>query len=261
MLEHVTHEITIEALPTAIPESIPADVSGMAIGDTLQLSAVTAPEGVEFALGEDLRRRGHDRHPLAAAGRGGARARARGGGRAGRRGGRGARGRGGPPRARRRRGRGAGRGRRLRATGSSAPVAVSPAASRPSAPTSRRRRAATASWSSASATRARATRGTRHNVGFEVAAELPRRWDLPKAEGALPRPDRRGPRRPRRARGWRCSCPQTYMNESGDLGRARRAARCKVPLEQRRRRSTTRSTCRSARSAPSSAAGSPATTG
>jgi large subunit ribosomal protein L25 len=48
VLEHVTHQIAIEALPTAIPESIPADVSGMAIGDTLQLSAVIAPEGVQF---------------------------------------------------------------------------------------------------------------------------------------------------------------------------------------------------------------------
>jgi large subunit ribosomal protein L25 len=54
VLEHVTHQITIEALPTAIPESIPADVSGMAIGDTLQLSGVPAPEGVEFALGEGV---------------------------------------------------------------------------------------------------------------------------------------------------------------------------------------------------------------
>jgi large subunit ribosomal protein L25 len=53
VLEHVTHEITISALPTAIPESIAADVSGMVIGDTLQLSALVAPEGVEFALGED----------------------------------------------------------------------------------------------------------------------------------------------------------------------------------------------------------------
>ena len=53
VLEHVTHEITITALPTAIPESIPADVSGMVIGDTLQLSALIAPEGVEFFLGED----------------------------------------------------------------------------------------------------------------------------------------------------------------------------------------------------------------
>jgi large subunit ribosomal protein L25 len=53
VLEHVTHEITIEALPTEIPESVPADVSGMVIGDTLQLSALIPPEGVEFALGED----------------------------------------------------------------------------------------------------------------------------------------------------------------------------------------------------------------
>ena len=53
VLEHVTHEVTISALPTAIPESIPADVSGMEINDTLQLSALLAPEGVEFVLGED----------------------------------------------------------------------------------------------------------------------------------------------------------------------------------------------------------------
>ncbi len=53
VLEHVTHEVTISALPTAIPESIPADVSGMEINDTLQLSALVAPEDVEFVLGED----------------------------------------------------------------------------------------------------------------------------------------------------------------------------------------------------------------
>jgi large subunit ribosomal protein L25 len=54
VLEHVTHQITIEALPTAIPDSIPADVSGMSIGDTLQLSALIPPEGVKFALGEGV---------------------------------------------------------------------------------------------------------------------------------------------------------------------------------------------------------------
>jgi large subunit ribosomal protein L25 len=54
VLEHVTREVTVEALPTAIPESIAADVSGMEIGDTLQLSALTAPEGVEFSLGEGV---------------------------------------------------------------------------------------------------------------------------------------------------------------------------------------------------------------
>jgi large subunit ribosomal protein L25 len=53
VLDHVTREITVEALPTDIPESIEADVSAMEIGDTIQLSAITAPEGVTFVLGED----------------------------------------------------------------------------------------------------------------------------------------------------------------------------------------------------------------
>ena len=46
MLEQVTHSVQVEALPTAIPESIAHDVSGMSIGDTLLLSALQAPEGV-----------------------------------------------------------------------------------------------------------------------------------------------------------------------------------------------------------------------
>ena len=54
VLEHVTHQVMVEALPTAIPDSIAADVSGMEIGDTLQLAMVPAPEGVEFSLGEDV---------------------------------------------------------------------------------------------------------------------------------------------------------------------------------------------------------------
>jgi large subunit ribosomal protein L25 len=52
VLEHVTHEVTISALPTEIPESIAADVSGMEINDTLQLESLIAPEGVEFVLAE-----------------------------------------------------------------------------------------------------------------------------------------------------------------------------------------------------------------
>ncbi|MGD0197018.1 MAG: 50S ribosomal protein L25 [Solirubrobacteraceae bacterium] len=46
VLEQVTHEIQIEALPTAIPESIVHDVSEMAIGDTLVLDAIVVPAGV-----------------------------------------------------------------------------------------------------------------------------------------------------------------------------------------------------------------------
>jgi len=46
VLEHVTRELNIEALPTAIPEAIVLDVSQMQINDTLTLAAVTAPAGV-----------------------------------------------------------------------------------------------------------------------------------------------------------------------------------------------------------------------
>jgi large subunit ribosomal protein L25 len=48
VLEHVTREITVEALPTDIPDNIVLDVSAMEINDTLQLSVVEAPEGVTF---------------------------------------------------------------------------------------------------------------------------------------------------------------------------------------------------------------------
>jgi large subunit ribosomal protein L25 len=51
VLEQVTHSVHVEALPTAIPESIGHDVSAMSIGDTLLLSAIRAPEGVTL-LGE-----------------------------------------------------------------------------------------------------------------------------------------------------------------------------------------------------------------
>jgi large subunit ribosomal protein L25 len=51
VLEHVTHTVLVEALPTVIPESISHDVSEMAIGDTLLLSAIAAPDGVTL-LGE-----------------------------------------------------------------------------------------------------------------------------------------------------------------------------------------------------------------
>jgi len=46
VLEHVTREVTVEALPTDIPESLTLDVSAMEIGDTLSLASIQAPEGV-----------------------------------------------------------------------------------------------------------------------------------------------------------------------------------------------------------------------
>jgi large subunit ribosomal protein L25 len=46
VLEHITRELNVEALPTEIPEEIVFDVSEMQINDTIVLSAVTVPEGV-----------------------------------------------------------------------------------------------------------------------------------------------------------------------------------------------------------------------
>jgi PTH1 family peptidyl-tRNA hydrolase len=71
---------------------------------------------------------------------------------------------------------------------------------------------------------------TRHNVGFEVAAELSRRWDLPKAKskfGGLLSEGRAGPGGPRVA----ILLPQTQMNVSGDSAGPARGS-LKVPLER-----------------------------
>src|SRR4051812_2089492 len=48
VLEQVTRELNIEALPTDIPERIEVDVSGLEAAGTLLLSQVTAPRGVKF---------------------------------------------------------------------------------------------------------------------------------------------------------------------------------------------------------------------
>jgi large subunit ribosomal protein L25 len=46
VMEQVTREITIEALPNEIPESIVHDVSGMVMNDVVFVSALSAPAGV-----------------------------------------------------------------------------------------------------------------------------------------------------------------------------------------------------------------------
>ncbi len=48
VLEQITRELNVQALPTAIPESIVHAIGEMQIGETIQLSAVSAPEGVTF---------------------------------------------------------------------------------------------------------------------------------------------------------------------------------------------------------------------
>jgi peptidyl-tRNA hydrolase, PTH1 family len=71
--------------------------------------------------------------------------------------------------------------------------------------------------------------GTRHNLGFEVAAELSRRWELPKARkryGGLITDGRAGEGGPRVA----ILLPQTFMNDSGTaVGPAR--GELGVPLD------------------------------
>ena len=48
VLEHVTRELNIEALPNSIPESIVHDVSAMEIGETVTLESVQPPQGVSL---------------------------------------------------------------------------------------------------------------------------------------------------------------------------------------------------------------------
>ncbi len=50
VLEHVGREVTVEALPTDIPEQIVVDVSAMEINDTMTLASVTPPNGVTFMV-------------------------------------------------------------------------------------------------------------------------------------------------------------------------------------------------------------------
>jgi large subunit ribosomal protein L25 len=52
VLEHVTREVTVEALPTEIPERITVDVSEMDINDTINLASVAMPSGVKLMADE-----------------------------------------------------------------------------------------------------------------------------------------------------------------------------------------------------------------
>ncbi|HEY7836534.1 MAG TPA: 50S ribosomal protein L25 [Solirubrobacteraceae bacterium] len=46
VLEQITRELNVQALPTAIPESIAHEVGEMQIGETIMLSAIAVPPGV-----------------------------------------------------------------------------------------------------------------------------------------------------------------------------------------------------------------------
>jgi large subunit ribosomal protein L25 len=53
ILEHLVRELNIEALPTAIPESIVHGIGEIAIGDTIALGSVTVPDGVTLLDDEE----------------------------------------------------------------------------------------------------------------------------------------------------------------------------------------------------------------
>lgn len=50
VLEHVVREVTVEALPADIPDSLVMDVSDLEINDTATLERVVLPEGVVLAV-------------------------------------------------------------------------------------------------------------------------------------------------------------------------------------------------------------------
>jgi large subunit ribosomal protein L25 len=52
VLEHVLHEVVVLCIPSAIPESLTVDVSGLSIGDSIHTHALTLPEGVRLKLEE-----------------------------------------------------------------------------------------------------------------------------------------------------------------------------------------------------------------
>lgn len=48
ILETIANTVNVRALVTAIPESIQADISGLGVGDTLRVSDLPSPSGVEY---------------------------------------------------------------------------------------------------------------------------------------------------------------------------------------------------------------------
>jgi len=53
VLEHHLWEIQAECLPSDVPEAIDADVSDLAVGDSLKVGDIAAPQGVTFLSPED----------------------------------------------------------------------------------------------------------------------------------------------------------------------------------------------------------------
>ncbi len=54
ILEQTVTELAIKCKPDKIPESLDIDISGLHIGDSMHLSQITVPEGVEVSAETDL---------------------------------------------------------------------------------------------------------------------------------------------------------------------------------------------------------------
>ena len=50
MVDQIMHEIQVECLPTNIPDHLVADITGMAINDTIHVEALAVPEGVNILV-------------------------------------------------------------------------------------------------------------------------------------------------------------------------------------------------------------------
>jgi large subunit ribosomal protein L25 len=48
LLSQILREVTVEALPTAVPDRLELDVTGLGIGESIQVSEIAAPEGVRI---------------------------------------------------------------------------------------------------------------------------------------------------------------------------------------------------------------------
>ena len=53
VLEHLVHEVPVKCIPSLIPESIQVDVSGLDIEDSVHLTDLAFPEGVELLIDDD----------------------------------------------------------------------------------------------------------------------------------------------------------------------------------------------------------------
>ena len=53
ILEHITHEVTVECMPTDMPDRLEADISGTNIGGSVRVRDLTPPDGVTVITPED----------------------------------------------------------------------------------------------------------------------------------------------------------------------------------------------------------------